>query len=96
MEKQVCLLFNKDDIKLLAPKQNHSPHVNSEFISNGLTDIKGIKYVAGALCVVAPPPEIDDVIQEHSCVAISHVWHLTGSSVSSCPHWRQLHPAQRH
>lgn len=75
---------------------NKGPPVNPEFNSNRLTDIEGIKYVAGALGVVAPTPEVDDVIQEHSCVAISHVWHLTGSSVSSCPHRRQLHPAQRH
>lgn len=61
-----------------------------------LTDIKGVQHVAGPLCVVTPAPEVDCIIQQHSCVAVTHVRHFTSPFVSPRPHWGQLHPAQRH
>lgn len=72
---------------------NYRFHISDELCSNWLTDVEGIKHIAGPLRVVPPTPEVDDVIQQHGCVAITHIWHLTGTFMSPRPHWRQLRPA---
>ena len=61
-----------------------------------LTDIKGIEHIAGSLRVVAASPYVDDVVDEHCCVPIPHVGHLSHLITAVCPHWRQLDPAQGH
>lgn len=61
-----------------------------------LTDVEGVQHVAGPLRVVAPPPQVDGVVQQHGRVAVAHVGHLAGALVTPRPHRGQLHPAQRH
>lgn len=84
---------NKCISREIQPETIASQH---ELDAGLLTYIKGIKHIAGPLCVVTPTPEVDNIIQQHSCVAITHIWHFPGTFMSSCPHWRQLRPAQRH